>query len=287
MAKIKTYERLGEDLEISFACKRMEEIDQERQGLADEPHRHNFYTVIFALEGEGEHHIDFHAYDFTTPCVFFVSPGQVHQVLTKKPPKGFALLFTQDFLLKNDIRPSFISDLNLFRNYGESPPLVLPQHQATTLAYLAEYLSKEYAYEAKANLEKLGALLKLFLIECSETCQLPLQEEAHSQGADGLISRFRTLVEKSYQSEHKVAFYADQLHITPGHLNKSVKALTGNSAKEFVQKRITTEAKRLALFSKYSSKQIAFELGFEDPAHFSAFFKNCTGQALGQFRKHK
>ena len=285
MVQIKTYQHLGEDLETSFACKRMAAIDEKRHGLSDEPHRHNFYTIIFALDVKGQHHIDFHEYEFQSPCVFFVSPGQVHQVVTQERPEGYALLFTQDFLIKNDIRPSFITDLNLFRSFGESPPLTLNKGQKEYLVRLAEFLSKEYEKGGKANLEKLGALLKLFLIECSESCQLPIPKEQHSQGADSLLKRFRDLVEKYYRKEHQVAFYAEKLYITPGHLNKSVKALTDTSAKEFVQKRITTEAKRLALFSRLSSKEIAFELGFDDPAHFSSFFKKCTGQPLTRFRK--
>lgn len=287
MVDIKTYESLGEDLQTSFVCKRMEAIHESQDGHPDTPHRHNFYTIIFAVDVKGLHHIDFHAYTFQSPCVFFVSPGQVHQVIPEQPPKGFAFLFTQDFLIKNDVRPSFISDLNLFRNYGESPPLVLDERQSIRLKEVSEYLAEEYKRTDGPNIEKLGALLKWFLIECAESCDLPMSKEMHSQGSDSLLRRFRDLVETHYKKAHKVGFYADHLHITAGHLNKSIKALTGNSAKEFIQKRITTEAKRLSMFTDMASKEIAYDLGFDDPAHFSVFFKNCTGESLSVFRKGK
>ncbi|MGB0430519.1 MAG: helix-turn-helix domain-containing protein, partial [Bacteroidia bacterium] len=142
-------------------------------------------------------------------------------------------------------------------------------------------------FEGKSNykFEKIASSLKLFLIECAETCSLPAVDLQHSQGADGLLKRFKLLVDSKFREEHSVTFFANELHITTGHLNKTIKSLTGASAKEFIQKRITTEAKRLAIYSDLSSKEIGFQLGFEDPAHFSTFFKKCTGQSFSAYRK--
>lgn len=268
-----------EGLPYDFACKRMEDLDHG----PDEPHRHDYYTVIFALQVQGRHRIDFNEYQFQSPCLFFVSPGQVHQVLTTGVPVGFALLFTSEFLYKNNIRPEFISDLNLFRNYGESPPLAIPEQKLPRFSFLANYL-----YEASAGQgheAKIVALLRLFLLESAEICSLPSSEIWHSEGADGLLRRFKRMVDQHFSQEHSVAFYADALHITAGHLNKTTKQLTGSSAKEYIQKRITTEAKRLAVFSDLSPKEIGFALGFESQAHFSSFFKKCTGQSFVQYRQ--
>jgi AraC-like DNA-binding protein len=282
---IKVVEGVGEDLEVDFAFKTMEAIALETNGKPDEPHRHNFYTVIFAIDVEGKHAIDFHEYDFESPCVFFVSPGQVHQVATEGIPHGYVFLFTNDFLLKHDINPSFISDLNLFRNYGESPALKVDSQKLKKLSMHCELIAAEFEGNSNYKYEKIASSLKLFLIECAEACSLPAVDLQHSQGADGLLKRFKTLVDAKYREEHSVTFFANELHITTGHLNKTIKSLTGASAKEFIQKRITTEAKRLAIYSDLSSKEIGFQLGFEDPAHFSTFFKKCTGQSFSAYRK--
>lgn len=286
MSTVKVVDRVGEDLEVDFAFKSMEAIAQEFNGKPDEPHRHNFFTVIFALQATGKHSIDFHEYNFDAPCVFFVSPGQVHQVATDGLPHGYVFLFTQDFLLKHDINPSFISDLNLFRNYGESPALKVDENKLKKLETHCTLISEDFSGNSNYKFEKIASSLKLFLIECAETCSLPAVDIQHSQGADGLLKKFKNLVDKEFKDEHSVTFYATELHITTGHLNKTIKTLTGTSAKGFIQKRITTEAKRLALYSDLSSKEIGFELGFEDPAHFSTFFKKCTGQSFSAYRKN-
>ena len=58
----------------------------------------------------------------------------------------------------------------------------------------------------------------------------------------------------------------------------------GLTAKEYVQNRIILEAKREAYFTDRTGKEVAYYLGFEDPAHFSKFFKNCTGISFSEFR---
>jgi AraC-like DNA-binding protein len=74
------------------------------------------------------------------------------------------------------------------------------------------------------------------------------------------------------------------LNVTADYLNKTVKNITGKSAKEHIQTKIIIEAKRSLLFSEISSKELAYELGFEESAHFNNFFKKITGQTPSEFR---
>ena len=75
-------------------------------------------------KANGIHKIDFESYELMDSQVYFVSPGQVHQVIEKKKSYGYAMTFSTDFLIQNSIPLAFISDLNLFRNYGQTPPLL-------------------------------------------------------------------------------------------------------------------------------------------------------------------
>ena len=93
------------------------------------------------------------------------------------------------------------------------------------------------------------------------------------------------MVNESYKSEHSISYYADQLHITPDQLNRIIKSTIGKTSKEYIQSRLITEAKRLLYFSNLSNKEIAFELGFNEPANFSAFFKKCSGFSPLNFKK--
>ncbi len=82
---------------------------------------------------------------------------------------------------------------------------------------------------------------------------------------------------QKYSEWHLTTDYATELNVTPDYLNRVIKSLTGKTAKEFIQARIITEAKRLLYFSEMSAKEIGYNLGFSEPANFSAFFKKNTG----------
>jgi AraC-like DNA-binding protein len=72
--------------------------------------------------------------------------------------------------------------------------------------------------------------------------------------------------------------------VTSDYLNKTVKNLTGKSAKDHIQSKLITEAKRALLFSNITNKELAYELGFEESSHFNNFFKKMTGQTPTEFR---
>ena len=93
-------------------------------------------------------------------------------------------------------------------------------------------------------------------------------------------------METHYKTWHATSQYANELNITPDHLNRSIKSLIGKTAKEYIQARITIAAKRMLYFSDLSTKEIAYDLGFSEPANFSNFFKKCTGISPSEFKKN-
>lgn len=271
---------------LSFSLKRMEDIHREEAGEPDRPHRHAYYTVLWVREGQGVHQIDFRDYPVEAGALFFVSPGQVHQVQMQGEPQGDAILFTPEFLANNGIRSEFIANLHLFTECGESPPLMIAPEDRAVLEQNLQLLWQANAGEKRFQYEALGAALKLFLIGCArkaDTDQGRSAQELHGQ--QQLISGFKQLVEDRFRSWHKVREYAEALHVTPNYLNDVLRENMGSSAKEYIQSRIILEAKREALFAEASSKEIGYALGFADPAHFSKFFKKCTGSSFSAFRK--
>ena len=241
--------------------------------------------MILTEQAEGKHTIDFHAFELAGRQVYFIGPGQVHQLAASAEPQGWVLTFSPEFLLRNGIRETFISDINLFKDYGLAPPLELSAASLETLQGYLEQMAELYQQDTPFKYEALGAWLKLILIECNQVCDLPQQDQTQAVEAAGSILRnFKELVDRHFRQWHKVGAYADQLGVTADHLNKSVKALSGQTAKEYIQSRITVEAKRQLLFSGISAKELAYQLGFDTPSHFSTFFKNCTGQSPTAFR---
>ena len=285
--KIKIYKEVNpEEHSISFDLKRMEAIFDKMGGKVDEPHRHAYFTIIFIEKADGVHIIDFNEFELSSNQVYFISPGQVHQLKEKSKSKGWVLSFSPSFLFQNGIEERFIEDVHLFQDYGYSPPLNLNKKEFEKAGKLLAEIRNELDSNNKFKYHAVGALLKLLLIEFNNNCDLNKEENTQkAQAAVQLLKSFKQLLSNNYKKWHKVNQYAEALNISADYLNASVKELSGIGAKELIQSQIVLQAKRLLLFSTLSNKEIAYELGFSEPSNFSQFFKKCTGKSPQLFKK--
>jgi AraC-like DNA-binding protein len=93
------------------------------------------------------------------------------------------------------------------------------------------------------------------------------------------------LLDKNFKEKKMVTEYADMLMVSPTYLNRVVKKNTGFSAGHQIRQRLVLEAKRMGRFSGAGMKEIAYNLGFLDPAHFSRFFKAFAGLNFSDFKR--
>lgn len=98
------------------------------------------------------------------------------------------------------------------------------------------------------------------------------------------IRKFNLLVEAHFKTEHSVSFYADQLFKSPKTLSNLFAVYNHKSPSQVIQERILIEAKRLLSYTEKPVKNICYELGFEDVAYFSNFFKKHYGSSPQDFR---
>jgi AraC-like DNA-binding protein len=269
----------------SFALKRMEDIYRDAQGAPDSPHRHDFYTIIFIEQGEGIHFVDFAEYKIENQTIYFIQPGQMHQLVLTAEPVGWVISFTDEFLIANSIPEKLVNDIYLFNDYGQSPPLQVDDQVLPVYQNLINQMNLFAGSLESYTMEAIGSLVKIFLIQSNNLCALRKSNNPQLiETGNHILRTFKQALNKNYKSAHMVSDYAEVMAITSDYLNKTVKNLTGISAKDHIQSKLITEAKRSLLFSTVTTKELAFELGFEEPAHFSNFFKKITGQTPSEFR---
>jgi AraC-like DNA-binding protein len=284
--KIYSLDLLYAGAPASFVIRSLEDIERDQGVFVDDPHRHNFYSIIWSVMGTGRHIIDFREYPIEPGSIFFVSPWQVHQIITDPGSTGYLMLFTPEFLQKNSIREDFISNLRLFRDSDETPPLSLNERTSVQLKSFADEMNKAFLSSDEMKFETIGAYLKLFLLTCNNICTLyPDTNTQNIEVGRALVQRFKDLVEQRFSEWHQVQDYARELNVSPGYLNDVISSSIHKPAKEYIQNRIILETKRLSLFTTKSIKEIGYELGFEDPSHFSKFFKTFTGNSILGFRE--
>ena len=286
MDQVKTYAKVNRNNpSLTFGISRIESIFEQRNGVPDLPHRHDYYTVILTRKANGKHFIDFQEYDFLGDQLYFIAPGQVHQIIENEQSFGYVIVFSVDFLVENNIPIDFIENLRLFNIFEKNPPLHLNEQELSSLDRYFEEIFQMFHYtEMEYKDEAIGALLKLVLISCNNTCSLPKREK---NDKNSILSNFKVLINQFFKKWHTTTEYANELSLSSDHLNRIVKAQTGKTAKEHIQSRIIVEAKRLLYFTDMSTKEIGFELGFSEPANFSSFFKSHVGLSPSKFIESK
>ncbi len=269
-----------------FVFRTMQENAASREGRNHAPHRHQFYTIIWITAGTGTHQVDFNAYPAIPGTIFFISPEQVHDLRMNGPHEGYVMLFTEDFVERQQIGHRWVRESGFFFRCDDVAPLQLTNiEESALLEDIVQRIDTEYHRKDAGFEEALGALLRLFLVQCARFSakQLPLRQERTAAGAQ-TIRQFKDLLDSHFREWHKVADYARAMHLTANYLNEVVSRETGKSAKEMILSRLILEAKRYATHSDMSVKEVAYQLGFTDPAHFSRVFTRQEQRGFSAFR---
>lgn len=248
-----------------------------------EPHRHNFYEVIFYRKVNGFQLIDFEEFEVRNDTWTFLSPGQVHQFHTGEM-EGVILTFSAHFLLRSPEDRSFIRNNLLFHHPEYHPSFTVNGADGAVMQSILDLMEKEYHRE-NSSPDILHGYLRLLLENADRAFRS--SRMAVAVHTPRLLNRTRqiiALVEKNYHRHHNVTFYAEAMRLTPKRANEISKEGTGRTIMSLVHRRITLEAKRMIGYSDKSIKEISFSLGFEDPAYFSRFFKKNTGESPEVFR---
>ncbi len=284
--EIPSFELIHNEQLVDFVIKMVHEGTNVHGYREDLPHRHNYYTVLWPIEMDGRHIIDYKEYAIKPNDVFFVSPEQVHQVFLGKKRQGILLLFTCSFLDRHFINKDFITNLGLFSEISDHPPISVSEKAAAALKQYTTEIYDAFNSNELFRFEKIGAYLKLFLIECNKFAPGETNKDnpQNAQSAKSILRKFKDMLEINFKTMRQVNDYASLLNISPDYLNTVIKSGVGKTAKELIQQRIVLESKRLGLHTELSTKEIAYNLGFEDPSHFSRFFKNNEGFSFAEFR---
>ena len=244
-----------------------------------EPHRHEYFEFFYFKRGGGTHHIDFVEFQIHDNSVHIVAPGQVHQMNRALDSEGYVVLFDLAALNPPKLIEDFLFEHICFDAEEMKPLFRFKDHEKATLHARIESIYEQYQQETSLNQLRIISEMQLFCLSCMEYSEIR-DTLMHSD-----YMTFRKLLRQHYQDLKKVKEYAQKMNITERTLNDIVKQSSGKSASEVIYMHLVMEAKRL-LRTGISVKQTAYTLNFDDPGHFSKFFKNKTGESPSDFQNH-
>ncbi|AMP97124.1 AraC family transcriptional regulator [Pedobacter cryoconitis] len=248
------------------------------QDMLQELHRHDFFYVLVLNKGIGDHEIDFTTYTICDHSVFFMRPGQVHQLRLKAKSTGYLIQFGNEFFCSNEkVSNQLLRKAGSF-NYYQFNPDKFQKLLAILNHIFQEYTVKEGKYQQviKANMD-------VFLIELIRQQNKDISEHDNLYSQE-IMEKFSELLEKHAVEHKQVTQYAAMLNLSTYQLNSIAKSMLGKTCSALINAYMILEAKRNLLATANQINQIACHLGYEDVSYFIRFFKKHTGYSPEMFR---
>lgn len=246
------------------------------------------YQVVWVQRGHADVDLDESHRRCDAPAAIVIPPGVVHAFRFAPETDGFVLTMGPRTLVEGDLPAAGEALHTLFA----APRVLAFDAQALDTqrtAALLEALLAEFRAPGTA-----GAPVPVWLARAAvwRLAQLTAQAQRDGRTERGrvrphraLFARFLALVEAHHLEHWPVSRYASQLGLSPARLNRLARAETGLSAQAVVHDRLLREACRRLVYVAAPVSRLAFELGFDDPAYFSRFFKRGTGLAPSAYRE--
>jgi AraC-like DNA-binding protein len=241
-------------------------------------HRKTHYFFLFMMEGHTQHSIDLQPFDIKNNELLFILPYQMHRLPAINHGNDyFKLGFDENCLSLLPKQYPFL--INPFNDQKIGFTSSAAARLRVIFKILLDLLS-EMDTEPELILAHLNSLLTEINMAYFALDKSPADDKLSK------YIRFKLFVENNLTLQPTIVAIAEELALNTNGLYQIVKQHSGLSPKEFIINRLILEAKRRLYYAESSSiKELAFELGFNDPDYFSRLFKKTTGQTIATFVK--
>jgi AraC-like DNA-binding protein len=253
---------------------------------------YGFYVVFFKQIMCGDLRYGCHYYDYEEGTLVFLAPGQVigeNKNEEYYQPQGHALVFHPDLLLGTSLG-QHIHEYSFF-SYQVNEALHLSAHERQVMQDCFAKIEFELNQPVdKHSARLIVANIELFLNYCIRFYDR--QFITRTQANQGILERFENLLNDYFQSDKAqnlglptVGYCAEQFFLSANYFGDLIKRETGKSAQEYIQLKLISVAKERIFDPSKSMSEIAYELGFKYPQHFSRVFKQHVGYAPNEYRQ--
>jgi AraC-like DNA-binding protein len=230
-------------------------------------------------------------YDYQAGTLAFFAPGQVSSLqnpMEAYQPKGYGLIFHPDFLMGTSLSKSINS--YQFFDYQSNEALHLSDDERQMILDCFAKIEFELKQPVDKHSKKLiSSNIEFFLDYCQRFYdrQFITRENVNH----GILEKFEILLNNYFLSEKpqiiglpSVAYFADELHLSANYFGDLIKKETGQSAKDFILNKTIEVAKHKVFESDKTVNEIAYELGFKYPQHFTRLFRDRLGLTPSEYR---
>ncbi len=244
-----------------------------------EPRRLSSYFIVLIESGSITYNLDLQDYTLTDGHLLFAMPNQIFTPPAKTEQlKYFKVLFDENTLaLLPQQFPFLVNPLN-------TPTIVLDSAAKKRVINIFGLLNQLlYSDKQETDTEIILAYLNVLLSELN-SAYFKKQDPGNTLNTNlSKFIAFKLVVETSLTEQPSINAIAEKLALSTNSLYRIVKEYAGTSPKDYFIHRLMTEAQRRLRYTNISVKELAYELGFNDPDYFSRLFKKSTGKSASEF----
>lgn len=241
--------------------------------------RYDFHQIIWFVKTKGDnlYSIDFNKYTISDNQIVIIYPRQIERV-DLKGKEGFLFAINNDVFF--EINQKINSDY--LNGYFSNVFISLDKKRTLTLNHIQNLIIEEYNDQNRSVL--MESYLQSFLFHIASFNENKILSNNRNVV---LFVEFVKLTDNNFIRNRDVVFYAKELNISEKKLNEVCKALSGKTTKQFIQERLILEIKKEIKLGTKNLKEIAFELGFNESAYLTRFFKQQTSISPSEFKEEK
>ena len=249
-----------------------------------------FYTVFLKDIKCGDLRYGCNYYDYEEGTLVFIAPGQVIGENKEElyQPKGYALVFHPD-LIHGTSLGRHINDYTFF-SYEIHEALHLSEKERQIILDCFSKIGFELDHAVDKHSKRLiVSNIELFLNYCVRFYDR--QFITRDNENKGMLERFENLLNDYFTSDKpqtlglpSVGYCAGELHLSANYFGDLIKKETGKTAQEYIQAKLINIAKEKIFEPGKAVSEIAYELGFKYPQHFTRLFKQRVGQTPNEYR---
>lgn len=251
------------------------------------PHRHpGMFQIVVLLSGTAEILVDEQHHHVSAPFSVSIPGGVVHGFSFEPDTEGYVL--TVSDLLFLDAR--YKRSRKLFEPLLQRPlclSLADNPRAASTLTILLDQLTEEFHTRQTGRMFMFEWAIRMVMMTLRRHLDQTGESTTPTSERQEALARFRQLIEDHFRDHWTVTRYADELAMSQATLNRLCKSLSGKGAGDLIADRLVLEARRYLIYTSATVAMIGYELGFQDPAYFSRFFRKKTGIAPGKYRENE
>jgi AraC family transcriptional activator of pobA len=238
-------------------------------------HRHNFYEIMFFEKGSAKHDIDFQSYKAKSGSLHFVAPDNVHPVYRGKGSNGCSLKFTNGYISNEIIQQLPFNSVH--------PIIRLCPAELKIVQFLIRQIRQEGKRTNSPDVQLIRSYFDSFLLILNRNNSY--KEEHQQRDLPQHVVAFKKMAQEHFRKHHSLKFYTSQLNSSSKYLIELSKEHNGKTPLKIIQENLISEAKRQLFHTQKSVKEITYSLRFDDPAHFSKYFKSGSSYSPSAYRK--